>query len=213
MKETMARALLVLSVFGLWREGCMSFFWLLCMSVAAWTWLTMLDGNRSPHRTPISVILARIFGGIWILCFVLLNTWDDASGSQYWTFWRISGCALTATVVIVAWYWFLSWRETQMVKDDPQYLRWKATGGHYFFDSLPRVVNPDSDFIRQGGIPEPDYTGFAPPSHWQYQCPVCGARVQFAVDVCWNCSYGADGDWTAYFERWGNLDPRPPSEG
>jgi len=39
-------------------------------------------------------------------------------------------------------------------------------------------------------IPEPTYTDFIPPPHWRYQCPVCGARVEMAVDVCWRCGFG-----------------------
>jgi len=40
--------------------------------------------------------------------------------------------------------------------------------------------------------PEPIYTAFVPPSHWGFRCPCCGARVQYAIDVCWNCDYGAN---------------------
>lgn len=39
--------------------------------------------------------------------------------------------------------------------------------------------------------PEPQHTGFVPPTTWRYQCPQCWTRVQHAIDVCWNCNYGA----------------------
>jgi hypothetical protein len=38
-------------------------------------------------------------------------------------------------------------------------------------------------------IPEPEYLGFMPPDNWRYQCPECGARVEHAIDSCWNCGY------------------------
>ena len=41
-------------------------------------------------------------------------------------------------------------------------------------------------------LPEPRYTTFVPPQDWTYQCPKCGARVQHAIDVCWNCNYGGE---------------------
>lgn len=37
-------------------------------------------------------------------------------------------------------------------------------------------------------------TSFVPPPNWRYQCPRCFARVQHAIDICWNCNYGADSD-------------------
>lgn len=40
-------------------------------------------------------------------------------------------------------------------------------------------------------IAEPDYSSFVPPPHWRYQCPRCGARVEYKIDVCWNCGYGS----------------------
>ena len=56
----------------------------------------------------------------------------------------------------------------------------------------PEWVN---EKFRTGRIrrpPEPVYTAFVPPPDWRLQCPVCGARVQHPVDVCWNCNFGAD---------------------
>jgi CRISPR type IV-associated protein Csf1 len=55
--------------------------------------------------------------------------------------------------------------------------------------------DPDPFSFVEGGTsgtapPEPPYSNFVPPDHWRYQCPVCGARVEMAVDVCWNCGYG-----------------------
>ncbi len=83
----------------------------------------------------------------------------------------------------------------------------RQAGWHPFWDRLWPLFSPDSDLIRNGGFEEPQYIDFVPPADWQFQCPVCGARQPFEICVCWNCGYGADGDSTAYYERWGDIDP------
>ena len=74
--------------------------------------------------------------------------------------------------------------------------------GHPFWDVT--AFNFDSELIRDGGFEEPEYTGFVPPADWRFQCPACGARQPFDFGVCWLCGYGADGDDTAYYRRWGD---------
>ena len=91
---------------------------------------------------------------------------------------------------------------------DPNYYHVRRAGWHPFWDRLWPIFNRDSELIRNGGFEEPEYTDFIPPADWKYQCPVCGARQPFDYGVCWLCGYGADGDDTAYRERWGDIDPR-----
>lgn len=70
--------------------------------------------------------------------------------------------------------------------------------------------NPDSEVLRNSGFPEPD-TNFVPPASWKYRCPVCGARCPESWGTCWNCNYGADGDASAYYQRYGHDNvPQPP---
>ena len=38
------------------------------------------------------------------------------------------------------------------------------------------------------GVYPPHYTG---PQNWEWKCPICGAKAQFSIDVCWRCNYGA----------------------
>ncbi len=59
--------------------------------------------------------------------------------------------------------------------------------GEYLPDDL-------SERMRLGRFrtpPEPVYTAFVPPPDWNFHCPVCGARVQRPVEVCWNCNLGS----------------------
>lgn len=92
-----------------------------------------------------------------------------------------------------------------LVEKDPEYQAWKKRGGRPYWDYLPSIITGMNALERQTGIREPKYTTFVPPKSWLYQCPKCGARVEKFIDVCWNCNYGADGDATAYEEKFGKL--------
>ena len=73
-----------------------------------------------------------------------------------------------------------------------EFQKFKELGGRPFWDFIPWPVNRTSDIEQVTGIAEPQYTTFVPPSIWEYQCPVCGSKVEKAVDICWNCNYGAE---------------------
>lgn len=72
-------------------------------------------------------------------------------------------------------------------QDDEQYHALKLSGGHPFWDVvLPWPINPDSQAVRGGGLPEPN-TKWTPPESYRYQCYLCGARNPDPYGVCWNC--------------------------
>lgn len=77
----------------------------------------------------------------------------------------------------------------------------RKAGWHPTWDG--GFFNYDSDLIKDGGFQEPRYTDLVSPGHWKFQCPVCGTRQQTEFCVCWRCDYGADGDSSAYYRRWG----------
>jgi hypothetical protein len=169
---------------------------LVCLSVI-WVW----DVARKPPRTLPSVILARMLITSMIVFSVVLMLGGG------WYFWFI----LSHCVV-----WMLVWLQLTVHRiahhlvypHDPNgnYHQVRQAGWHPFWDKLPSLFNPDTELIRNGGFEEPQYTNFVPPADWKFQCPVCGARQQTSFCVCWNpeCRYGADGDSTAYYERWGS---------
>ena len=74
----------------------------------------------------------------------------------------------------------------------PEYQQFIQNGGDPYLDFVPPPFNSDTQIQRLGGLREPEYTAFVPPSHWRCQCPCCGARVESSVDVCWHCGYGED---------------------
>lgn len=135
-----------------------------------------------PFPIPVVIILAFILG-----------TWTTV---VQWAF---------VTIAMNIWY-----------RNDPRYHKWKYEGGRPYWDTVVWPVGPWSKskyppIEQETGMPEPEYTYFTPPDHWRFQCPKCGVRLQFNPDVCWNCSYGADGDSTACYERLGIKPPNSRS--
>ena len=174
----------------------MSFSTLLICSVVAFVTLCWWDSGRAP-RSAISVILRNMAitsGVVW--SFLLLF-------GVSWHFWYL----LAHATVWVTVFWQLV---THGVAHhflypfaDPNYHAVREAGWHPFWDVT--AFNTDSELIRDGGFEEPVYTGFVPPADWRFQCPVCGARQPTDFGVCWACGYGADGDDTAYYRRWGSC--------
>ena len=173
--------------------------------VAIWTW----DGTRG-IRCPMSWILAKMC--LVLMCFtlpffkLLLNSLTNIEDTGFWVGFYLPfammalllGCQVLVQTI---GHHFI------YPHVDSNYHTLRATGFHPIFDrGVFGLFNPDSDLVRHGGFEEPT-TNFVPPVHWQFQCPQCGARVEHDPDVCWNCNYGANGDSTAYYERYGHIDP------
>ena len=200
----MSGRLFVLSAFpAMWvNENC-SLMAAAGSVVVVFVLLVVIDSGRG-LRTRLSTVIARFMFAVCMFVFVLFYLLgNQAAGRAYWTLADCLVVPFWVTAIITTLFWLFAWVGTLMVNRDPDYQKWVAAGGHYFWDLLPRLLNPDSDLVRNGGLVEPSYSGFVPPDHWQHQCPKCLSRVQHAVDVCWNCNYGADGDSTAYFDRHG----------
>ena len=196
--------LFLLSAFpAMWLNGSCSFVASVCWALAVFVFLMVIDSGRGIRTLPSTIIARFMFAISMFVFFLFYLLGNEAAGRTYWTLADCFVVPFWVTVIITALFWSFLWIGTLMVKHDPDYQRWVRAGGHYFWDTLPRVLNPDSELIRNGGFAEPMYTGFIPPESWTHQCPSCGARVQYAIDVCWNCNYGVDGDPTAYHERHG----------
>lgn len=159
-------------------------------------------------RTSKITIFVRATGIVFVIYMMMAWACNTMTQSN---FWKPSEMAIAA-VVSVLFYGGFAWLVTNagmglLFGRNARYRNYRNSGGDPFFDSLPPVFNPDSQVVRQTGMAEPE-TNFVPPAKWQFRCPQCNARVQHRIDVCWNCSYGADSDNTAYFDRYG--DERPP---
>jgi hypothetical protein len=175
----------------------MSFSTLLIVSVVAYLILCFWDFGRAP-RSAISVIIRNMVlshFAVWsflLLFGVGMFFWYMMSHAAVWVllFWQMVGHTFAHHLIY------------PLVQSDYRAVR--KTGWHPLWDVT--VFNFDSDLIKNGGFEEPVYTDFVPPEYWRFQCPVCGARQGSDFGVCWypGCNYGADGDDTAYFERWGS---------
>ncbi len=128
--------------------------------------------------------------------------------SKQWSPWFVLALSVGTILLYGGFGWvFVRIGMAILHGNDPEYHRFLRSGGDPYFASLPWPFNPDSHVTRVTGRQEPK-TAFVPPADWTFQCPRCGARVQHRIDICWNCSYGANGDSTAYFDQ--NGDACPP---
>ena len=158
-------------------------------------------------RSSAVVIVVRMFCTIFLIAFACSIFWNSLSGrtmlSLEVAFWV--AVVLTVLFLVIGWV-VVTVGGNLLLGDDRDFKQWKDQGGRPYLDSLPSPINPDSSITKLTGLAEPQYTDFVPPSSWRFQCPACGARVEKKIDVCWRCSYGRDGDSTAYHQRWGMAD-------
>lgn len=155
-------------------------------------------------RTSRFSIFIRATVIVFVIYMMMATMWNSITNTN---FWKPSEMAISAVLTVLLFGGF-AWAVTNLGMAlihgrSSQYHAYRQSGGDPYFDSLPWPLNPDSRQVRETGMAEPQ-TAFRPPASWKFQCPVCGARVQHRIDVCWNCNYGADGDSTAYFERFGS---------
>ena len=155
------------------------------------------------QRTPKSEVAIRGFIGVFVISMGIAWVWNTATGTKFWSVAEIG----LGSLFIVGGFGLFGWIIVNVgtrlfCGRDPQFQNYVRNGGDPYFDTLPRPLNPDSQTTRNTGIAEPK-TGFKPPRNWTFVCPQCGARQPSRVCVCWNCNYGANGDSSAYFQRWG----------
>jgi hypothetical protein len=156
-------------------------------------------------RPSAIVLLFRYFVTVFVIILAISLFWNTLSGTNMFPFGAVIGVSVVLTVLfnVVGWVVVTLGGEA-ILHNDPNFQKWKRMGGRPYWDSIGWPINTATPIERQTGLAEPEYTDFVPPTDWRYQCPVCGARVEKQIDVCWQCSYGANGDSTAYHQRWGN---------
>ena len=158
-------------------------------------------------RTSKFVVFVRSCFVIFCIYLPISWMWNAMTQTNYWKPSEIAIAAVLSVLLYGGFAWFVTnLGMGLMFGRKPEYRAYKNGGGDPFFDTLPRVFNPDSQTVRTTGQDEPR-SNQTVPSHWQFRCPQCNARVQHRIDVCWNCNYGADSDNTAYLQRYGNVKP------
>lgn len=159
------------------------------------------------QRTSKTAIAGRSFLGVLGISLVIGFLWNLATGTAFWSLGALALGSLFIVLGFGAFGWLVVNVGTRLIcGKDPEFQTYLKSGGDPYFDTLPPPLNPDSQATRETGVVEPK-TSFKPPKNWTFICPNCGARQPSRVCVCWNpdCRYGADGDSTAYYERWGHL--------
>ena len=89
---------------------------------------------------------------VFFIFLPLSWVWNELTQTY---FWKPSEMAIAA-VITVTFYGGFSWLVTNlgmglMFGNNPQYQNYKNNGGDPFMDNLPRVLNPDSQAVRQAG--------------------------------------------------------------
>jgi hypothetical protein len=161
------------------------------------------------NRHPVLLVL-RMFATVFIIVCLIAMFWNTLSGRDMFPMTVAFWVAVVLTIMFTAAGWAGATVGSKVfLNNDPGHQNWKRRGGRPFWDTVGWPINTATDIERETGIPEPQYTTFVPPASWRYQCPSCGARVEKQIDVCWNCSYGANNDNTAYVKRFGQPPARP----
>lgn len=162
-------------------------------------------------RTSPVAAMARMFGIIFVVSFIMAMFFNGVSGRDLFPLGLVIVVSAILTIIFAAiGSTVVTAASDSLLRNDPQYQQYKATGGRPYWDHLPYPISSGQPTTLQW--PEPQYTDFVPPPHWQYQCPQCGARVEKQIDVCWMCHYGANGDSSAYYERHGQTPPSSQQE-
>ncbi len=158
-------------------------------------------------RTSKTAIFIRATVIVFVIYLMMAWAWNSMTNTNFWKPWEMGISAVLTVLLFGGFAWaFVRVGMALMYGRSSQYHAYRQSGGDPYFDSLPSPLNPDSRQVRETGMAEPR-TSFIPPASWKYQCPVCGARVQHRIDVCWNCNYGSDGNSSAYFERFNSKPP------
>lgn len=143
-------------------------------------------------RTSRFVVFLRACLFVFLVYTILGWLWNWAAGQRTWSLLEMAISAVLTVLFFGGSAWIIVHLLMALLYGgDPSYRRYWQGGGDPYFDSLPKPINPDSEWTRRTGLQEPEYGDFVPPDHWRYQCPRCGARVEHRIDVCWRCGYGS----------------------
>jgi len=163
-------------------------------------------------RTSKFEIAVRATIIVFVIYMMLAWCWNSMTNSYFWKPWEMGISAILTVLLFGGFAWlFVKIGMGLIYGRSQQYQSYRRGGGDPYFDSLPWPLNPDSKQLKQTGMSEPR-TSFKPPANWNFQCPVCGAKQPSLVCVCWNCNYGADGDSTAYVQKYGFKPPELSEE-
>lgn len=153
----------------------------------------MSDPNRpSPFRLIFRMFL-YFFGGF----FLAAVFWNTLAGREMFPYTVVFWCAVVMTAITIIPGWLvMTFTSNVIYRHNYQHQVDKRNGFRPYWDTLPWPVQPR----------------FVPPAHWEFSCPVCQARVEKAIDVCWNCGYGKDGDSSAYYDQFNQPSQGDPPD-
>lgn len=168
-------------------------------------------------RSSRVLMVAKFFAliiGILLVPAAILSAGGETSTPLTNVGWILM-CAGVITAVFVGGFWLVQNVLMDLIfrGRNASYDHFRETGGDPFFDNQMRwPFNTDSETVRLGGLPEPEYNNpnYQPQLDWDYQCPNCGARLPDDHNACWHCGYNWGGPPWEY--ECGTCGVRVPTE-
>ncbi|CAE7860171.1 traC [Symbiodinium microadriaticum] len=165
----------------------------------AWINGEQVAQQTTPHktrrfRTSRLVITVKIF--VVVLGFLLIPALVMSAAGVGAPPTKLSwilgaGIVITAVFIVVNWVAQRGITDTIFRGRNEAYDQFRDSGGDPFWDGpfLSGTFNTDSDTVRYGGRPEPEYQGPQPDPNWDMQCPRCAAKIPHDNMGCWHCGY------------------------
>ena len=148
-------------------------------------------------RTSRFVIVVRAVIIVFVIYMMMAWAWNSITLSNTWTAWEMFVSAVLTVILFGGFAWLMTnLGMAVLFGRNSDYRQMRSNGFDPYFDSLPWPLNSNA------------VIGNPNPSAFKFHCPVCSCPVEKRIDVCPECGYGADGDSTAYFEKFGAE--RPP---
>ena len=178
---------------------------------------------RYQRRFSIPHMLFRFYLTISIISFCFLSFWHLLFWGKFPSLWFSVCCAIPVGTYLLIFRVIAVWLARYELRDNLDYWMKIEQGWSPFWETFTWPVTPTlyeeieqdrqehnkkisrlmaqrysqqtEDIWDDIASKMPDNQNqFVPPSHWRYVCPVCHSRVEKAIDVCWNCNYGANNE-------------------
>ena len=99
-------------------------------------------------RVSKSKIFIRATAFVFSVYMTMALAWNAATGTNFWKPWEMAISAVLTVAVFGGLAWLITnFGMALLFGGKPEYRAYRNSGGDPFFDSLPRVFNPDSQTV------------------------------------------------------------------
>ena len=95
------------------------------------------------NRPSVFVLMFRYFLTIFVLTFLVSLFWNTLSGTNMFPFSAVISVSVVLIVIFNVVGWTVSTLGAEvLLKNDPDYQKWKKMGGRPYWDHLGWPINP-----------------------------------------------------------------------